>query len=199
MIGWKRPALIVGGIFFIVVCAVVIVLVSTIVGIALLGLGTLAGLLGLSAIQRRSGGTPISTSVVIGITLFLLGTVIAAVAGVSGDLVSAAVGVVLVVLGLMLVSRSGLAMRRGSPRPAQQTQPLAPPQQPSPMNAPAAPASYPPGVAFEAPPHSQSPAGPSYVPPPAPGAERFCPSCGSGNTRAAGFCRSCGNPLPPPA
>ncbi len=41
---------------------------------------------------------------------------------------------------------------------------------------------------------------PSSTPPPAPAAgaaERFCPSCGAGNARSAGFCAKCGKPLPP--
>lgn len=43
-------------------------------------------------------------------------------------------------------------------------------------------------------------AAPVGVPPPAPApgvAERFCPSCGAGNARTAGFCAKCGKALPP--
>jgi hypothetical protein len=28
------------------------------------------------------------------------------------------------------------------------------------------------------------------------GGERFCPACGASNSKQAGFCRSCGKPLP---
>ena len=37
------------------------------------------------------------------------------------------------------------------------------------------------------------------LPPPSganPGSERYCPACGAGNLRAAGFCQRCGKPLP---
>ena len=30
------------------------------------------------------------------------------------------------------------------------------------------------------------------------GAERYCPACGGGNIRSAGFCQQCGRPLPLP-
>lgn len=29
-------------------------------------------------------------------------------------------------------------------------------------------------------------------------ADRYCPACGQGNARSAGFCQRCGRPLPPP-
>jgi len=199
MVAWKRPVLLVGGLFFIVVCAVVIVLVSTVLGIALLGVGTLVGLLWLSSMQRRSTGRPIPAAVVVGITLFLLGTVIAAVAGFSGDIVSAVVGVVLVVLGIVLAARGGVNMQRQPRAPQPQTQPYPPAPQAQPVSAPPSPSPYPPGVEFGAPPAPPAPAtSPPVVPPPLPSAERFCPSCGSGSARAAAFCRSCGTPLPPP-
>lgn len=34
--------------------------------------------------------------------------------------------------------------------------------------------------------------------PPGPPADRYCPSCGSPNSRASVFCERCGKPLPPP-
>lgn len=36
------------------------------------------------------------------------------------------------------------------------------------------------------------------VAPASPPAERYCPVCGAGNTRASAFCTKCGKPLPPP-
>lgn len=50
---------------------------------------------------------------------------------------------------------------------------------------------YPPGGGVTA-------AEPSSIPPTAPRAERYCPSCGYGNPRAFAFCAKCGNRLPPP-
>lgn len=77
-----------------------------------------------------------------------------------------------------------------SPYPVYYAQgpPMAPysPQygQPSPQyGQPSPPAAYPPT--------------PAPAPPPA--AERYCPSCGTGNSRASAFCAKCGKPLPPPS
>ncbi len=36
------------------------------------------------------------------------------------------------------------------------------------------------------------------LPPLGPPADRYCPSCGTGNTRAAAYCQKCGKQLPPP-
>ncbi|HTT45983.1 MAG TPA: hypothetical protein VMH38_08260, partial [Thermoplasmata archaeon] len=65
MTAWKRLAVVVGGLFYIVVCAVVLVLVSTLLGVLLLVVGSVGGMLGLSAMRQRSGGAPIPISVVI--------------------------------------------------------------------------------------------------------------------------------------
>ncbi len=40
-------------------------------------------------------------------------------------------------------------------------------------------------------------AAPSAGAPAPAAAERFCPACGAGNAKAAGFCAKCGKPLPP--
>lgn len=47
--------------------------------------------------------------------------------------------------------------------------------------------------------YGQAPAqaGTSAAPGAAPSAERYCPSCGAGNTRTAAYCARCGQPLPP--
>jgi hypothetical protein len=48
-----------------------------------------------------------------------------------------------------------------------------------------------------APPPQYVQAQPPSAPPGAP-ADRYCPSCGQGNSRASAFCVRCGKPLPPP-
>ena len=49
------------------------------------------------------------------------------------------------------------------------------------------------------PPYQPANAPPPPSPPSSPtSAERYCPSCGGGNARAAAFCQKCGKPLPPP-
>jgi zinc ribbon protein len=59
-------------------------------------------------------------------------------------------------------------------------------------NPPAYSPGYPPAyVAAPPPPYAAPPA-------PAPTADRYCPVCGAGNARTAGFCQKCGKPLPPP-
>jgi type II secretory pathway pseudopilin PulG len=58
------------------------------------------------------------------------------------------------------------------------------------------PPSYPPPPTY-GPPPSAPPPQPTSSPPTAT-AERYCPACGMGNTRVAGFCQKCGKPLPPP-
>ena len=48
---------------------------------------------------------------------------------------------------------------------------------------------YPPTAPLAPPPYPNAPGVP---------AERFCPSCGGANARAAAFCQRCGRALPPP-
>jgi hypothetical protein len=48
------------------------------------------------------------------------------------------------------------------------------------------------------PPPLSQPSAPNTQSVPAPAAERYCPSCGSGNARVAAFCQRCGRPLPAP-
>jgi hypothetical protein len=88
----------------------------------------------------------------------------------------ALVGVILLIVGIVLMVLKGSA-------PTAPPQPLyaAPPGQDPP------PGYYPPA------------AGPVYSPPAAAPAERYCPACGTGNARAAGFCTRCGKPLPRPS
>ena len=209
MAAWKRVTLVVGGIFFIVVCAVVIVLVSLLLGLLLLAVGSLGGLFGLSAMQQRAGRPPIPTSVVIGVTLFLLGTVIAAISGFTGDLGAAILGLVLLVVGVVLASRRIQTIQRGRQRYPPPTQPNAPLLPAT----PAFPAPYPPGAEglplpppppatpFTSPPNPVFSPNAPYPPPPPPPppAGRYCPSCGRGNARAASFCQGCGKPLPAPS
>ena len=49
--------------------------------------------------------------------------------------------------------------------------------------------------------YAQSPPGavPSPIPPLTQPAERYCPACGAGNSRASTFCGKCGKSLPPPS
>src|SRR5208283_5156081 len=132
----------------------------------LLAVGSVLVLFGFSAMQKRAGRAPIPTSVVIGVTLFLLGTVIAAVAGSTGDIVGAVLGVILVVVGLMLASRSAQAMQRGRQRLPQQAQPTTFPFPPAPTSPQPGLAPYPPGV--EGVPSPPPPLAPQYPPPPPP-------------------------------
>lgn len=212
MAAWKRLALLVGGLFYIVVCAVVIVLVSLILGLLLLVVGALVGMFGFSEMQKRSGKAPIPTPVIIGITLFLLGTVLAAIAGVTGDLSAAFLGVILLVGGFVVASRRTQTLPRGrrpaplpatpdplkfpptalSPQPdfapyppGAEGTPLPPPAAPSQVASPPV-AAYPPGA----------PQPPPLPPPPAAG--RYCSFCGQECDRTAAFCQICGRPLPPP-
>ncbi len=88
-------------------------------------------------------------------------------------------GVLLLIVGIVLIA-SGLSAREDTARIEQQqrqTNYLL--QQQIAMNA-AHPTAY-------------APAAPIPT-----SAERYCPSCGQGNSRSAAFCQRCGKPLPPP-
>jgi len=127
---------------------------------------------------------------IIGILLLVVGIALAAYcsvsffgtcldnpyAGVGGGL--AALGFILLIIGIVLMVVTG---------------PPAAPVQPAVVYV-----QQPPPYTQAQPVFAQQPT--AYVPqPPAPqGTERYCPSCGAGNAKVAGFCTRCGRPLPPP-
>ncbi|MGI0132634.1 MAG: hypothetical protein ACREDK_06035 [Thermoplasmata archaeon] len=122
---------------------------------------------------------------VVGIILMVVGIGLAAYCGASffGVCISypdAGIGALSILIGIvLLIVGIVLAVMHGSMAPAVPVVYTAP--QPF---LPAVPAVMTPV------PSAPSPAGSA--------AERYCASCGSGNTRVSAFCQKCGKPLPPP-
>jgi uncharacterized paraquat-inducible protein A len=102
------------------------------------------------------------------------------------------VGIFFIIVGVVLLA-SGFSAREDAERMRQQqAQTNALLQQQMQLtamqaNRAAGAASYPPTPQYGTP------------APSAPSAEKYCPSCGAGNTRVAAFCQRCGKPLPPPS
>lgn len=126
-------------------------------------------------------------------TLFVLGGLLLIL-----TIIALFLGVFTLVIGVVLIA-SGSSARREMERMATMmpapSYPLQPPTYP-PGSAPPLSGAYPTPPGYPgSPPSSYSPrtGTGSGLP-----AERFCPVCGAGNTRAAGFCQGCGRPLPPP-
>jgi hypothetical protein len=198
--------------FFIVLGAVVEVLVS----IALGALVCVIPLVLFAMFSPTSRSTPMARSLrqnpltVLEVVVGGCGFMIMIGAGAAADLLGILIGFVLFIVGFALLAPKLRGMQRGvlaQPSPAWQTRPAA--GQPEPA--------IPPGVLSPPPDAASSPTSPSAGPPPAsapsgpyaasppPGAgettppvsERYCPACGAGNARVAGFCQKCGAPLPP--
>jgi len=97
------------------------------------------------------------------------------------------IGLIPLVIGIVLIA-SGWSARRDAERmreQQQQTNILL--QQQLQASRPAVLTPFPPAPVIV--PFSPAP----------PAADRYCPSCGTGNARSAAFCQKCGKPLPPPS
>jgi len=122
--------------------------------------------------------------IVLGVICLLLGVAFAL------TIIGVLFGVFLLFVGLILLGSGTSARSHEARMIAQQQQTNYLLQQQLAMQASAPPTAYPMG-----PPAADYSSGP---PPGAPPAERYCPVCGQGNARSAGFCQRCGRALPPP-
>jgi predicted lipid-binding transport protein (Tim44 family) len=135
--------------------------------------------------------------IVVGVILLLFGLLLIA------TILGLVFGIIALIVGILLIASGASARgdeRRMSQQQAQTNLLLQQQMQWSALHANRPPYAYgysPPSPAPPPPPPPMAP------PPPVPSgyavpAERYCPSCGGGNARAAAFCQKCGKPLPPP-
>jgi hypothetical protein len=194
--------------FFIVVGAVVEVLVSIILG----ALVCVIPLVLFAMFSPTSRSTPIARSLrqspvmVLEVVVCASGFMVMIGAGAAGDLVGILIGFLLFIVGVVVLTPRLRTLQRaqGQPQPPGPPSPLLqPPAQAVPPGVygqpPVAPlpSTFPPAPAVASPTQAPpSPASSSTVPSTSV-AERYCPACGAGNARSAGFCQKCGALLPP--